>query len=373
MAWIIGGNAKEMHYKTICFSNVETPFIRENIDQFINISIFDKDRISDICAKEKIDGVIATTELTIAIAAYVADKLKLPGLPYDVSLVITDKYRNRLKCRDIKQLLQPRFVKAGTPEEIMSAGIPFPLIIKPCNKGGKKGISVAQNYIELCESFKLASGIQEETSVIAEEFISGGKEYSVESLSHNKRHHIIQITEKISSGPPHCVELGHRQPAELSDKMLKAVSDAVSAGLTAVGVDNCPCHTEIKIVNEKVYLIEFNARPGGDHIAWPLTELSTGYPYIKNAIAIATGSFKETEFPKFQRNYAGVLFITSQTEYLKPLFDNCDHYPWLLKKNCISESLVTLKHNDCYNTNSIIYFSKESDPYLEIQSLTGKL
>jgi carbamoyl-phosphate synthase large subunit len=372
MAWIIGGNAREMQYETLCFSNVETPFIRENIDRFFNISIFEKDRISDICAEEKIDGVIATTELTIPIAAYVAEKLNLPGLPYDISLVITDKYRNRLICNNIKQLHQPRFVKADTLKEIISGGIQFPMILKPCSKGGKRGISVAHDYNELCESFKFAKEIDGGNPVIVEEFISEGKEYSVESLSSNNRHYIIQITEKISSGPPHCVELGHKQPAALSTNMSDAVKEAVSAGLTAIGVKNSTCHTEIKIVNEKIYLIEFNARPGGDHIAWPLTELSTGYPYIKNAIAVATGTFCEIDPTKFEHNHAGVLFVTSQTAYLKPLFDNCSHYPWLFKKNYVSDSLVSLEHNDCYNTNSIMYFSRDSDPYLEICSLTDK-
>ena len=43
---------------------------------------------------------------------------------------------------------------------------------------------------------------------------------------------------------------------------------------------NGATHTEIKIVNGDIYLIEINARPGGDHIAHPLTMLSTGYDYL---------------------------------------------------------------------------------------------
>lgn len=73
--------------------------------------------------------------------------------------------------------------------------------------------------------------------------------------------------------------------------MTSKIKTAISKGLTAIGVDNSTCHTEIKIVDDKIFLIEFNARPGGDHIAWPLTELSTGYNIIKGAISIALDDF----------------------------------------------------------------------------------
>ena len=140
--------------------------------------------------------------------------------------------------------------------------------------------------------------------------------------------------------------------------MKEKVKTAISKGLTAIGVDNSTCHTEIKIVDDKIYLIEFNARPGGDHIAWPLTELSTGYNIIKGAISIALGKFKCIDFSSFHKNYAGVYFVTKQSSYLKPIFDECEKYDWLYHKNYVSEELQELEHNDCYGTNSIIYFSK---------------
>ena len=185
------------------------------------------------------------------------------------------------------------------------------------------------------------------------------------SLSCKGKHYIIQVTEKISSGPPHCVELGHRQPADLSEKIRKDVEQAVSEGLAAIGVDNTTCHTEIKIIDGKIYLIEFNARPGGDHIAWPLTSLSTGFEYIKSAIKVALGEFNGIDIKSLKKNYAGVYFVTKQTEFLKPLFDVCERYDWLYHKNEVSKDLQLLEHNDCYGTNSIMYYSEVKSPNVE--------
>ncbi len=365
MAWIIGRNAHEMGIETYCFSNVDTGYIHESIDVFNNISIFYKDEIVKKCREYGINGVIATTELTVQVAAYVAEQLHLSGLPYHISEIITDKYRNRVACKDVAGLNQPYFREFFGREQLLSESFSFPLIVKPTCKGGKQGITVVNDQDELMAAFDYAKENSQEAPVIIEGYISGGQEYSVESLSFAGNHYIIQVTEKISSGPPHCVELGHHQPAALSAEMRKEVESVVISGLKAVGVDNSSCHTEIKIVDGKIYLIEFNCRPGGDHIAWPLTFLSTGYNYIKGAILIALGVSPEVDYSKFKHYYAGVYFVTLQSAYLKPVFDKCEQYDWLYHKNLVSEELQSLEHNDCYGTNSMIYLSVRERPHIE--------
>ena len=358
MAWIMSRNAHEMGLVTHCFSNVEPDFIHDEVDVFHNISIFEKDKIVEICKSQAIAGVIATTELTVAVAAYVAEKIGTPGITYQNALFITDKFRNRMVCRDIYELNQPAFYRIYSESNLNVVCCDYPVIVKPTGKGGKKGITVVNNPQDLNSAYQYAKDNSGEAPVIIEQFIEGGKEYSVETLSYKGKHYVIQITEKITSGPPHCVELGHHQPADISVEMIENVKTAICKGLTAIGVDNSTCHTEIKIVDDKIYLIEFNARPGGDHIAWPLTELSTGYNIIKGAISIALGKFKGIDFSSFHKNYAGVYFVTKQSSYLKPIFDECEKYDWLYHKNYVSEELQELEHNDCYGTNSIIYFSK---------------
>ena len=359
MAWIISRNAHEMGVETYCFSNLQPEFIRDEINVFYNISIFDKDKIVSICKEHNIDGVIATTELTIEVAAYIADKLGKPGLPISSAYEITDKYRNRKLCRTIPEFSQIKFWKLQPNEDLEGDTLKFPLIVKPTNKGGKKGIMVVSKREELRPAIERARNVSEKEPIIIEEYISGGKEFSVESLSCNGKHYIIQITEKISSGPPYCVELGHHQPADISKELKDRISIAVQKGLNAIGVDNTSSHTEIKIVDDKIFIIEFNIRPGGDHIAWPLTFLSTGYNLIKGAIDIALGSFKAIDTNSFENNYAGVYFVTKQTQRLKPIFDTCQNYEWLYHKNLVSNELQSLEKNDCYGTNSMIYFSKE--------------
>ena len=87
--------------------------------------------------------------------------------------------------------------------------------------------------------------------------------------------------------------------------------------LDMVGIDNTSTHTEIKIINDRLYLIELNSRPGGDNIAYRLTELSTGFSYLGGAIDIALNNFKFPNDEDLDKNTSGLVYVTSQTEYMK--------------------------------------------------------
>lgn len=365
MAWIYGVKAKEMGIETHVFSFDENRKVKDAVTQYHLVNILEMDKVLEICRSLGVDGVVPTTELTFHVAAYIAGKMGLNGMPFDVAKIVTDKYRNRMVCKDVPELYQPGFARINTFEELDSLDFSFPIILKPASRGGKLGVSVVNNEEDLLPAFELARTHSGNSPIIVEEYISGGQEYSVESLSCHGEHTVVQVTEKISSGPPHCVELGHHQPACLSREMRKKVEHVIGKALSALGIDNSPCHIEIKIVGERIYLIECNARPGGDYISWVLTELSTGYPYIKGVIDIALDCLEPIDTSTLLNHYAGVYFVTAQSAYLKPLFDRCEEFPWLYRKNAVSDDLQTLVHNDCDSINSMIYYSETERPDID--------
>lgn len=365
MASYYGEACRKLGVESHYFSMPDGKVPESDVDFFHEINIFDKDKIVDICREIGIDGVVPTTELSVAITAYVADKLGKPGIPVKVAEAITDKYRNRKCIEGLSILLSPRFVKASSVEQVKDADIPYPIIIKPTNLGGKRGLMVAKNEKELIEAFDYAlkflkTGVKPE--IIVEQFLEGGVECSVESISVAGHHTIVQITKKDSGGAPHCVELGHHQPANISkndwDKVVKGVSD----GLTAIGLTHGCCHTEIKIINGDVYLIEFNARPGGGHISHPMVFLSTGFDFFKALVKAALGDLENIDISKFDHKYSGLYYVVKQTEYLKPIFDTCQDAQWCVEKHFVIDDLTELTHNDLEHTNYMIYASEEGDP-----------
>lgn len=369
MASYFGKACCKLGYESHYFSMIDGRVDDGSVDVFHEINIFDKEKIVKICRKLGVAGVVATTELSVPVAAYVAEQLGLLGLQYEVAQVITNKYRNRECIKGLTNLLSPKYVEATCLKDIENSDVPFPMILKPINLGGKRGITVVNEASALPKAYEYAIGsFRKGTTpvVIAEQFLDGGIECSVESISYKGEHTIIQITKKDSSGAPHCVELGHHQPAPLSTEVWDKVVRGVSEGLTAIGVTNGPCHTEIKVIDGNVYLIEFNARPGGDHIWWPMVELSTGYDIFAGVIKAEVGEFNIAEAKNLKHNYAGIYFVTKQTDYLKEIFDKCETYPWCWKKYNPNKELNELVQNGEEKNNYFIYYSELGNPVPEL-------
>lgn len=355
----------EGHYFTLADGKVDDSIV----DYFHEVNIFDKDIIVEICKEIGVNGVVPTTELSVPITAYVADKLGLLGNPVEVAENITNKYRNRECIKHLTDLLSPKYVEATCIDDIEKSDVPYPMILKPVCLGGKRGISVVHNHGELLSAFDYAVKsfrVGVKPLIIAEQFLEGGMECSVESISYKGVHAIVQITQKDSSGAPHCVELGHHQPAPLSTDIWNKVVKGVSSGLTAIGLTNGACHTEVKIINGEIFLIEFNARPGGDHIWYPLVELSTGFDIMAAIVQAAVGELKLIDTRSFKHNYSGLYYVVKQTEYLKQIFDTCQNQEWCIEKNFITNDLVELTQNDMEHTNFMIYASEYGDPIAHI-------
>ncbi|MBU3205219.1 ATP-grasp domain-containing protein [Clostridium algidicarnis] len=372
MAVIIADEARRMGIVSHSFSNNPTDRVLGHSDQHHDVDIFNVHELVSICQDLSVSGVISTTELTVSIAAKVAHEMGLNGMPVSVSEMVTDKGLVREKVSKITSIKQPIYNILNIGEKLPQIQ-KYPVVVKPTAMGGKRGVSVvgSDNELQAAIEYSIENMPASMTRIIIESYVWGKKEYSVESLSFNGSHKVIQITEKITSGPPNCVELGHMQPAEVPDKIRRKIECTIPELLTAVGVDNTSAHTEIKLVGDDIYLIELNARLGGDHISYPLTGLSTGYPYIQGAIAVAMGDYEEPDTDKFDRNACGVIFVTKQTSEVKHLFDECEQYPWLYKKNKISEELKEIINNQAFDTNYMIYKSNEGLPQ-EIKRLLVK-
>ena len=363
MAVIIVENAKKMGIVTHTFSNNPRDRVVGYSDFHHNVDIFDIDTIVEICKELRIEGVISTTELTISVAAEIADRLNLNGMPPELSKKVTDKGFVRERAKLVAAIRQPSYMLYERGEEYPQIR-EYPVIVKPTEMGGKRGVSVAFSQAELDKSIRFALDDMPDyrNKIIIENFIEKGTEYSVESLSYHGKHKVIQVTQKITSGPPHCVELGHIQPALLNNEMREKIEKVIPELLEIVGVDNTTSHTEIKVVDDDIYLVELNARSGGDHIAYPMTELSTGYPYIQGAIEIAMNTYSEPDLNAYKKKNCGVLFIAKQTSNLKILFENCEKYSWLYKKNKVTDGLQEIIHNNAFDTNYMMYLSENGIP-----------
>ncbi len=314
---------------------------RDVADHFYPISLADKEAVLAQCREIGVDGVVTcASDFATEIACWVAEQLGLNTNAYDTVRHIHDKAWVREQTKDLTSIAHPKTVTG--PLDTLS--LPFvPCVIKPVHGFGKRGVWFIHSFEEF-DDVKTHADFQVNENALVEQFIVG-KEYSVESLSFHGKHYVVQVTEKMSDGAPHFVELGHHQPAELTEtcrtKIIKAIQDI----LTAVGYTNGASHIEIKVTDdESIYLIDLNPRGGGDYISTHLVPLSTNCDYSREIINIALDSFDDSAYPYKNIAYSGVYFLTKQTEYLLPYFEQ--DIPCVVQKEYNKNISESISNND---------------------------
>jgi biotin carboxylase len=158
------------------------------------------------------------------------------------------------------------------------------------------------NEKELKESVAYSSENGRSGGVIIEEYMRG-PEVSVEVVTIDGEPHVLQVTDKLTTGAPHFVEMGHSQPSRLAESDLAKIRDLASRAVKAVGIKNGPAHVEIILTENGPKMVELGARMGGDCITTHLVPLSTGIDMIEATIRIACGE-KPDITPKFEKGSA---------------------------------------------------------------------
>lgn len=339
--------AKELGLETYCFAWDKGAVCKPHVDHFIPISIMEKDKIAAFCKNANIEGVVSNaSDLTAEVAAYVAEQLGLNTTPYKRLISLRDKHLVRDLCKYITDLSTPRYYKYNGKDE----GI-YPCVVKPCVGASKEGVSFVSNAKELKEAILYAS-IKNGDGIEIEEYIDG-KEISVESISFHNRHQVLQITDKDSSGPPHFVELGHHQPANIPSNIKEKVLKVIPQLLKAIGYTDGASHVEMKYNNKGLYLIEANLRGGGDEISNQLTSMSTGFDFLRCMIEVALDTYT-SPYKIGKPCYAGIYYLCKQTGDLLPAFLEAKGKAWCIDEKITSTTLEE-SHSNYERNGYLIY------------------
>lgn len=321
--------AKEMGIETHCFAWKKGAVCRDVADYFYPISIIEKDEILKKCQEIEIDGITTiASDTAIVTVDYVASQMGLISNPEEYSATTTNKYLMR-QCFIEQGVPSPKFTLVDDLDHYQIKGFKFPLIVKPTDRSGSRGVEKVLDPIQLEQAISRAQKESFEHKAIIEEFVTG-REISVESISYEGKHYILQITDKVTTGAPFFVELEHHQPSSLPEDIKLRIKEIVLDALDALHIKYGASHSELKITEDgDVRVIEIGARMGGDFIGSDLVRLSTGYDFLKGVIEVALGQFEEPQLT--EHNHSGVYFLCKETERLLPIIQNYRDYPEIVE------------------------------------------
>ena len=257
------------------------------------ISTIDVQGVLNAARKHHIDGIMTlASDMPMRTVAKVAKELGLIGISEETAFKATNKYamREALKNYDVPV---PEFYKAVSKEEYIDAlkKISKDIIVKPADNSGSRGIYFLENLVseeKINLAYDRAKKFSRSGEIMIEECMTG-QEISVETLSVCGSCNVIQITDKITTGLPYCVEMGHTQPSHFCSnvKLHNSIEDVAKKATYAIGIENGPAHVEIMVTSEGPKVVELGARLGGDCITTDLVPLSTGVNMVKESINVA--------------------------------------------------------------------------------------
>ena len=255
-----------------------------------------------VAKKYNVSGIItAATDKPLVMMARVAKELSLPYFSKETAIISTDKLLMKQRFIDNEIPCARGFVISDT-NGLDKLDIFFPVIVKPRDNSGSRGVIYCSDIESANDALKEASLFTKKENVLVEEFIEG-KEYSIEGIHYNGKNHVIQVTEKETTNFPYNVEIGHLQPADISGDQRDQINTLINNIANALHFENCASHTEIKINSNGIFVIETSPRLGGDFISSTLVPLSTGINMedILIDIAISNEIKPDNLIPKFDK------------------------------------------------------------------------
>ncbi|HOU95415.1 MAG TPA: ATP-grasp domain-containing protein [Bacteroidales bacterium] len=291
---------------------------RKIADKFFQVSTNDIDGIVRLARDFLPDGVMTlATDMPVRSVASVNECLGLPGISSKVALNATDKVA-MMECFKDYEVPIPWFkvVSSKIEFENLLKTIWPPFILKPNDSSGSRGVILVNDKEKADKGYDYAKAFSNSGLVLVEEYMQG-PEVSVEIITYNGKSSVLAVTDKITTGPPYFVEMGHSQPSLLPFETVEKIKEVAIKAVKAIEIDNSPSHVEIKVTHNGPKLVELGARLGGDCITTHLVPLSTGIDMVKASIQLALGQSPDIE-KKLDKGVA-IRYLNSREGILKEI------------------------------------------------------
>lgn len=279
-------------------------------DEYFNVSTIDIDGVVEVAKRFKPNGIMTlATDMPMRAVAAACRELGLPGISPDTALKATDK-AEMIKAFEAHGVEHPWYyvVSDRSVFDLIVRQASYPCIIKPTDNAGSRGVVLCHDKSELIKGYEYASHESRGGTVIIEEYLQG-PEFSVEVMVVDGVPHVLQITDKITTGAPHFVEMGHTQPTSQPQYVQEKIKDLACRAVKAVGINVGPAHVEMILTEQGPKMVELGARMGGDCITTHLVPISTGVDMVAATIKLACGEEADIE-PKWCKGSAIRYFDT---------------------------------------------------------------
>lgn len=306
--------AKRLGYYTVtCDYKPDNPG-HKFADEYYNVSTTDKEGVLSLAKKLRIDGIVCyASDPAAPTAAYVAQKMGLPSSPYESVEILANKDRFR-KFLSENGFHVPKAkgysYEEFHPELVALAGFRFPVMVKPVDSSGSKGVKKIDTMEGLKSAVDDAVGFSRVKRVVIEEYVEKyGYQIAGDGFSVNGQlvFRCFANEHFNAGGVNPYVPIGESWPYCMPKRIHQKLHDEIQRALTLLGMGTQAYNFDARIdADENVYLMEIGPRNGGNLIP-QVTQYATSVNMVDYTIKAAMGEdcsgLKMVEPEGFWSNY----------------------------------------------------------------------
>lgn len=220
-------------------------------------------QVAEFHRRYRLTGIVTTLDYLLPTVGRLNERLGLRGLSEDAGWCCFDKTRQRRRFNE-HGVPSPEFRRFKVlPElEYAAAELGFPLVIKPSDRTGSRGVVRVDEPATLAAAYEEAAREAWTGPYLVEEYLTGG-EISVECVTRSGVTSLIAVNDKRIGPPPYFVETETIVPAALPEPTRQAAFAVAKQALRALGVDDTVTHTELRLTPTGPQIVEVNGRPAG--------------------------------------------------------------------------------------------------------------
>lgn len=265
---------------------------RSLADEFLHVDLKDCKGMTrcalELKSRVLLSGVFTAGTDFSATVSWVAEKLGLPCIPYRVALSATDKARMR-KVFKRAHVPCPRYAVIAASDPVRRfPGVPFPLVVKPADNMGARGVMRIDTEDELADAVSAARVHSRSGGIVVEEYLEG-PELSIDAIVWKGEIKICGVADRHITFAPYFVEIGHTLPTQLDPSAVDEVVSVFRRGVRALGIDRGAAKGDMKIAKTGPAVLEIAARLSGGYMSGWTYPYATGVEATESALRISLG------------------------------------------------------------------------------------
>lgn len=319
--------AKKLGYYTITCDYLPNNISHKYSDEYHNVSIVEKEKVFKLAESLSVDGVISfACDPGVTTAAYVAEKMGLPAPgPYESVVLLQNKgtFRSFLRENGFAVPKAASFRRENyLPKRI--AGFQFPLIVKPTDSAGSKGVSKVERIKDLDKAIKFALSYSRSEEFIIEEFIeSQGFSSDSDCFSIDGELRFVSFSSQRfdANAENPFTPAAYSWPSSMTAEQEAELRSELQRMLKLLHMRSSLYNVETRIGKDgKPYIMEVSPRAGGNRIA-EILHYATGTDLITKAIQASLGEAINPDFSEdLNGHWAEVVLHAEKAGLFKELW-----------------------------------------------------